>query len=133
MHISIENLGTAPLPITSKGNGGWAKSVDAGGTVLLDQPESEVITIGVDKPWIDDLKTSLGEVVAGVLDVIEFWKEKKPVEEKELMVRLRLTNEGTSRSIRVVLGDRTNDFILAPGLTQVAVAVEYVELRELGG
>jgi len=133
MQLVLTNHGTRPVPIMSSQDKGWADALPADEPYVLDRPDTVVI-VG-DKPdFLDELKDALESFVLFVKKILLVWRtpsvNPQGVAEPN-KVDLAIDNQGKN-AVRVILGSNVSDFELQPGNVYVAIAYDYIEIRELG-
>src|SRR5262245_6066021 len=114
MKLLIFNNSDMELPISSKDEGGWAEACSPGVSYSLDRDKSDVVTLGDNPSFVEDLKDTAQKVVALFERLATKWKTKENSisgETAKPMVNVTLTNQG-EKGVRVILGDNTKDFQL---------------------
>lgn len=126
MKLRIENKSAIAVPVTAEGQA-WAETIEPNGSALLDKPGG-VWHVGVKPSVLENIKESLTVVVK----VLTAFITKRSDVGGTVALEIIIGNDGTN-GVRVIPGEVENEKNLDPGQTSTFVAVDYVELRELGG
>jgi hypothetical protein len=106
MKFSITNKSAVSVPVHAEGEP-WAETISPNATVVLDKPGSV---------WIIGAFVSQRDLSAPAGMVIE----------------VGMTNEGTA-PVRMIPGEVEHEDQLEPNTGTTVTAIDYIELRELGG
>jgi hypothetical protein len=107
----------------------WAETIQPGASAVLDKPGG-VWIVGAKPSHLDNIKEGLETVLK---TIAAFVKLRESVGgDKGIALELGFTNEGES-AVRIVPGNVENESELAPGATTTIAAMDYCELRQLGG
>lgn len=133
MHVTLTNLGTEDVPVTSSQGNGYAAMLHPGHPHTVSDADVTVLTVGDNPTFAEDLREALESVAALARRLIAFWKEHTPkdADAGKPIVRVRIV-AGESNSLRVTGDDRNADTEVTPGALYDAQAVNYVEIRQLG-
>lgn len=135
MNLILVNKTQTDLPVMSKDEGGWCETLTAGGTMTVPYVNSDVIIVG-DKPDVTDVVKKTVEVAGKLAKKLKDWmagqtNPKKGDPSQTTSMTVEVMNDGP-QPIRVILGDGVTDHEIAPGVTYIAIAPGYIEIRELG-
>ena len=134
MKAAIINTGTIPLPVSDGESKGFAAIAEPGQVLTIDLPALHVVVVGDNPSFKHDLTEALKKVAQKAIDLILFWlrNPKQEVDEGKPVIRIQLTAD-KSNSFRVLLGDdRTMDMEVVGGETANLLALDYIEIRQLG-
>jgi hypothetical protein len=129
MNIVLTNQMTYPVPVMTKDDGGWCQTAEPG-VPLTESGDAHVIIVG-NKP---DVSEQILEGLHTALDVLKAFihlQKPKAAGEPVPSLSFMIGNNGPN-PIRVILGDGQTDAEVAPGVTYIAHAPGYIEIRELG-
>lgn len=131
MQVTLTNLGTEEVPVTSSQGDGFAALLQPGVAFTVDDDQLTVLTVGDNPSFMEDFKDAMEGIADTIVAIIKFWEERPaPKAGEDPFVRVRVV--AGDNSIRVTSDDRNNDYEVVPGSTYDASAPNYVELRQLG-
>lgn len=132
MYLTLTNNTSGALPLMSTDEGGWVETLAPGQPWALTHVDSDVVIIGNKPSVTEQLRQGLAIVAAAMARIISVWHSHNNAQPNaaDATVRVAIQNTG-EKSVRVVLGDGVNDYVVAPGETYQAQAWGYLELREL--
>ena len=132
MNLTLTNNGADALPIFAP-KGGWVDALEPG--VPLGVNDDQMVLIIGDKPdvreQLEQAANVLSEVARRAIEAYQNRTKPDTSTAPLAIVRVQIENLGAN-AVRVLLGNGTDDFAVAPGDTETCVAAGYLELRELG-
>lgn len=129
MRVTLTNLSTAALPISSLQDGGWCDMLMHGEPFDVDRDAVSVLTAG-DHPEVGQLEHRAGRLFALLTDWLAFWRMRAERFDEQPMLRLDIRNQG-STSLEVILGDPAFTSEIVGGGRLVCTSRGWLELREL--
>ena len=133
MYLTLTNNSGAELPMMSTDEGGWVETLPAGVAKALSHVDSDVVIIGHKPSVAEQLRTGAAVLARTVATLISAWQSHNSAQATAADATVRVAIENTGeKMVRVLLGNGTSDYAVAPGETYQASAFGYLELRELG-
>lgn len=131
MKITVTNLGTVAVPLTSSQDKGYATAIEPGATVLFDAAPVTIAVVGTNPSFTEDLKEALGNVYDLAVKLILFWKAHPQPHDggTHPVVSIRITAD---TPVRCTGDDKSLDVEIPAGSTRDVTMKDYVELRQLG-
>jgi hypothetical protein len=132
MHIVLTNLGAIAVPFSSSQNKGFASLLEPSEPYTLNSEAVTVASVGDNPTAAEEFTEGLQNFFQKLGEMLTFWRDhSQQLFDGPEQVNVEIVNHGPN-GLRVLLGANTNEVEVGAGMTFVAQAAEYVEIRELG-
>ena len=134
MHVAITNHGPVGVPFFFVQDQAFATMIGPGDVYTLNNPRVAAACVGDSPTFAVDPADGLQEFAESLADLQVFWRNHnlRVGYRGRPFVQVDVVNEGT-RPVRVLLGLEAEEVTVPSGGSFGAAAVEYIELREVGG
>jgi hypothetical protein len=132
MNVTMTNLGAVAVPFSSSQDRGWAALLEPSEPYQLDSAAVTVASVGDNPTASEEFTEGLQNFFQKLGEMLTFWRDhSQQLFDGPEQVNVEIVNHGPN-GLRVLLGANTNEVEVGSGMTFVAQAAEWVELRELG-